>query len=179
MLKVLLPLLIIAILAGLYIWFWVHRHHVADQRREQPKTSATALPKSAPVVPFLEPISINFYKALKQALPEKYIICVNVPIEKLFDASKRPALQMKGQYADFVVFTPTLMPVLVVDLFDMSIINLDRVNKIKNTAKQILRNSGIPVLDYQYVNNCNIDELRRKIADLLNPLRKVWRLACG
>lgn len=170
--SVLLPLLAIVILSGLYIWFLVYRRRRAEQNQAKPKTANLALPKSAPVVPFLEPIAVNFYKALKQALPEKYLICVNVPIEKLFDASKRNALQMKGQYADFVVFTPALMPVMVVDLFDMSIINLDRVNKIKNTSKQILRNSGIPVLDYQYVDNCNIDELRRKIADLLNPLRK-------
>lgn len=171
-LNLLLPVLIIAVLTGLYIWFWVYRRRRTEQNQAESKAAALALPKSAPVVPFLEPISINFYQALKQALPEKYLICVNVPIEKLFDASKRNALQMKGQYADFVVFTPALMPVLVVDLFDMSIINLDRVNKIKNTSKQILRNSGIPVLDYQYVDSCNIDELRRKIADLLNPLRK-------
>ena len=77
---------------------------------------------------------------------------------------------MLGQYADFVVFTPALMPVLVIDLYDMSIINLDRVNRIKTVSKEILRNSGIPVLDYQYTDNCNIDELRRKIANLLNPL---------
>ena len=167
-----LPVLVIVVLAGLYVWFLIYRRRRAEQSKDKPKTSNVALPKSAPVVAFLDPIAINFYKALKQALPEKYLICVNVPIEKLFDASKRAALQMKGQYADFVVFTPALMPVLVVDLFDMSIINLDRVNKIKNTSKQILRNSGIPVLDYQYVDNCNIDELRRKIANLLNPLRK-------
>ena len=77
---------------------------------------------------------------------------------------------MVGQYADFVVFTPTMMPILVIDLFDMSIVNLDRVNKIKNVSKEILRNSGIPVLDYQYTDNCDIDDLRRRIATLLNPL---------
>lgn len=172
-LNVLLPILIIAILSGLYLWFLIFRRRRAEQAQEKAKDVNPTLPKSAPVVPFLEPIAINFYKALKQALPEKYLICVNVPVEKLFDASKRNALQMKGQYADFVVFTSSLIPVLVVDLFDMSVVNLDRVNKIKAASKQVLRNSGVPVLDYQYVDNCNIDELRRKIANLLNPLRKV------
>ena len=164
-----LPMLVIVVVAGLYIWFLRSRRKQQDQSEiKQQRT----LPKSAPVVPYMEPILLNFYQALKQALPEKYIINVNVPIEKLFDASKRADLHMVGQYADFVVFTPALLPVLVIDLFDMSIINLDRVNRIKNVSKEILRNSGIPVLDYQYTDNCNIDELRRKIANLLNPLRK-------
>lgn len=164
-----LPILGIVIIAGLYIWF-------LRSRRNQQKNSEVkiqrVLPKSAPVVPYIESILVSFHKALKQALPEKYIIYVNVPIEKLFDPTKRESLHMVGQYADFVIFTPALMPVLVIDLFDMSIINLDRVNRIKNVSKEILRNSGIPVLDYQYTDNCNIDELRRKIANLLNPLNK-------
>lgn len=162
-----LPMLVIVLVAGVYIWF-------LRSRRKRQDTSevkvALTLPKSAPVVPYMDPVLLSFHQALKQALPEKYIINVNVPIEKLFDPSKRANLRMVGQYADFVVFTPALMPVLIIDLFDMSIINLDRVNKIKNVSKEILRNSGIPVLDYQYTDNCNIDELRRKIANLLNPL---------
>lgn len=162
-----LPMLVIVIVAGLYIWFLRSRRSLKDKNETK---EPTVLPKSAPVVPYYESILVNFHQALKQALPEKYIIYVNVPIEKLFDPSKRDSLHMVGQYADFVIFTPSLMPVLVIDLFDMSIINLDRVNRIKNVSKEIMRNSGIPVLDYQYTDNCNIDELRRKIANLLNPL---------
>ena len=164
-----IPLLVIAAVSGLYVWFLISRRkrNDADQNQEP---HASILPKSAPVVPYMESISLNFFQALKQALPEKYIIYVNVPIEKLFDQARRDDLHMVGQYADFVIFTPNLMPVLVIDLFDLSIINLDRVNRIKNVSKEILRNSGIPVLDYQYTDNCNIDELRRKIANLLNPL---------
>ena len=162
-----LPLIIVGTVTGLYAWFLrVHR-----KRRTAAKiTAPRSLPKSAPVVPYFGSITASFYQALKAALPEKYIIYVNVPIEKLFEQSKRESLHMLGQYADFVIFTPALMPVLVIDLYDMSIINLDRVNRIKNVSKEILRNSGIPVLDYQYTDNCNIDELRRKIANLLNPL---------
>ncbi|MBO4726520.1 MAG: DUF2726 domain-containing protein [Clostridia bacterium] len=164
-----IPLLVIAAVSGLYVWFLISRRkrNDADQNQEP---HASILPKSAPVVPYMESISLNFFQALKQALPEKYIIYVNVPIEKLFDQARRDDLHMVGQYADFVIFTPNLMPVLVIDLFDLSIINLDRVNRIKNVSKEILRNSGIPVLDYQYTDNCNIDELRRRIANLLNPL---------
>ena len=161
-----LPCLIIAIIAGLYIWFLRYRRKHRPIKAEKVKQ---VLPKSAPIVPYYDSVLANFHQALKQALPEKYII-YNVPIEKLFDQTRRASLQMEGQYADFVIFTPQLMPVLVIDLFDMSIINLDRVNRIKNVSKEILRNSGIPVLDYQYTDNCNIDELRRKIAILLNPL---------
>ena len=164
-----LPLLVIIAVAGLYIWYLrSRRKKLANGKPKDVRSNV--LPKSAPVVPYMESISLNFYQALKQALPEKYIIYVNVPIEKLFDQARREDLHMVGQYADFVIFTPELMPVLVIDLFDLSIINLDRVNKIKNVSKTILRNSGIPVLDYQYTDNCNIDELRRKIANLLNPL---------
>ena len=161
------PLTIVVTLAGLYAWFL--REH-RKNRTAAKVTAPRALPKSAPVVPYYDSILASFYEALKEALPSKYIIYVNVPLEKLFEQSKRESLHMLGQYADFVIFTPTLMPVLVIDLFDMSIINLDRVNRIKNVSKEILRNSGIPVLDYQYIDNCNIDELRRKIANLLNPL---------
>ncbi len=162
-----LPILAIVIVAGLYIWFLRSRR---NKHKDEEITAQRVLPKSAPVVPYFESILVTFHKALKEALPEKYIIYVNVPIEKLFDPTKRESLHMVGQYADFVVFTQSLMPVLVIDLFDMSIINLDRVNRIKTVSKEILRNSGIPVLDYQYTDNCNIDELRRKIANLLNPL---------
>lgn len=161
-------MLVVITLGALYAWF-LHSRHSRKNGHHEIKEERV-LPKSAPVVPYVDAISSSFYQALKQALPEKYIIYVNVPIEKLFDPAKRGSLHMTGQYADFVVFTPTLMPVLVVDLFDMSIINLDRVNRIKRVSKEILRNSGIPVLDYQYSDNCNIDELRRKIANLLNPL---------
>ena len=166
--KNVLPMLAIVMVAGIYIWFL----RSMRERKNKPVVKETStLPKSAPVVPYFDSILADFYRALRQALPEKYIIYVNVPIEKLFEFSKRANLQMVGQYADFVVFTPSLMPVLVVDLFDMSVVDLNRVNRIKNVSKAILRNSGIPVLDYQYTENCNIDELRRKIADLLNPLR--------
>ncbi len=162
-----LPMLAIVIVASLYIWFLRSRR---NKHKDEEIKAPRVLPKSAPVVPYFESILVTFHKALKEALPEKYIIYVNVPIEKLFDPTKRESLHMVGQYADFVVFTQSLMPVLVIDLFDMSIINLDRVNRIKTVSKEILRNSGIPVLDYQYTDNCNIDELRRKIANLLNPL---------
>lgn len=170
--QVILPLLAIGVVAGLYIWFLVSQRRRTESAAQPGKVAAPKqLPKSAPVIPYMEPVALNFFTALKQALPAKFIIYVNVPIEKLFEASRREALCMKGQYADFVIFTPDLMPVLVIDLFDMSIINLDRVNKIKNVSKEILRNSGIPVLDYRCTDTYNIDTLRRAIADLLNPLR--------
>lgn len=162
-----LPALIVSTIVGLYAWLLrVHRERRTTAKVVKPRNVI----KSAPVVPYYDSITLSFYQALRKALPDKYIIYVNVPIEKLFEQSKRESLNMLGQYADYVVFTPSLMPVLVVDLFDMSIINLDRVNRIKTVSKEILRNSGIPVLDYQYTDNCNIDELRRKIANLLNPL---------
>lgn len=171
MLEVILPLIVIAFLAGLYIFFLYWRRHRDDVALQEKKASRKPLPKSAPVITYMEPTLRGFYHALKQALPEKYVVYVNVPIEKLFDASHRNDLCMKGQYADLVIFTPDLLPLLVIDLFDMSIINLDRVNKIKAVSKQILRNSGIPVLDYRCADNYNIDEMRRQIANLLNPLR--------
>lgn len=162
-----LPALIVSAIVGLYAWFLRYQR---KQRTAAKVNKPRNVIKSAPVVPYYDSITLSFFEALRKALPEKYIIYVNVPIEKLFEQSKRESLHMLGQYADYVVFTPSLMPVLVVDLYDMSIINLDRVNRIKAVSKEILRNSGIPVLDYQYNENCNIDELRRKIANLLNPL---------
>ena len=145
--KYVLPMLAIVLVAGIYIWFLRSRR---VEKNSCPAKQSCVLPKSAPVVPYFESILQTFYQALKQALPEKYIIYVNVPIEKLFEPSKRSSLNMAGQYADYVIFTPTWMPILVIDLFDMSIVNLERVNRIKNVSKEILRNSGIPVLDYQW-----------------------------
>jgi len=168
--KVFLPMLVIILVAGIYIWFLRSRR---DTKCKCEVKQNLSLPKSAPVIPYFESILVTFYQALKQALPDKYIVYVNVPIEKLFEPSKRASLHMVGQYADFVIFTSTLMPILVIDLFDMSIINLERVNRIKNVSKEILRNSGIPVLDYQFTDNCDIDDLRRKIANLLNPLSAI------
>lgn len=165
--NILLPMLVIVLVAGIYIYFLRSRRESKSNCEVKQKL---VLPKSAPVIPFFESILVTFHQALKQAIPDKYIIYVNVPIEKLFEASKRSSLHMVGQYADFVIFTPNLMPILVIDLFDMSIISLERVNRIKNVSKEILRNSGIPVLDYQYTDSCDIDDLRRKIANLLNPL---------
>ncbi len=165
--KFVLPMLAIVLVAGIYIWFLRSRR--VDKSKCETK-QISVLPKKAPVVPYFESILQTFYQALKQALPEKYIIYVNVPIEKLFEPSKRASLKMVGQYADYVIFTPSWMPILVIDLFDMSIVNLERVNRIKNVSKEILRNSGIPVLDYQYTDNCDISDLRRKIANVLNPL---------
>lgn len=170
-LKIVIPIIIILAVAGFYA-FWIFSRRRGNDTAEQNKNeSPKPLPKSAPITPYMDSMLLNFYRALKQALPDKYIIYVHVPIEKLFDASRRNELNMKGQYADMVVFTPELMPLLVIDLFDMSIINLDRVNKIKTVSKGILRNSGIPVLDYRCNDSYNIDELRRLIANLLNPLR--------
>lgn len=166
--KFILPALVVSLIVGAYAFFLrTHRLRRTEAKVKKPSN----LPKSAQIVPYYDSITLSFYQALRQALPDKYIIYVNVPIEKLFEQSKRESLHMLGQYADYVVFTPNLMPVLVVDLYDMSIINLDRVNKIKTISKDILRNSGVPVLDYQYTENINIDELRRRIANLLNPLR--------
>lgn len=171
-LKIVIPIIILLAIAGLYV-FWLTSRRRGNDAAETEKTATNKpLPKSVPVTPYMDSMLRNFYRALRQALPDKYIIYVHVPIEKLFDASRRGELNMKGQYADVVVFTPELMPLLVIDLFDLSIINLDRVNKIKTVSKLILRNSGIPVLDYRCNDSYNIDELRRLIANLLNPLRK-------
>jgi hypothetical protein len=131
------------------------------------------IPKSAALVPYMSTKFLKFNEALKQALPSNFIAMPHVPIEKLFESSKQNELQMRGQYADFAVFSNSFMPILIIDLFDMSIVNLDTVNKVKNISKDVLRNSGIAVLDYKLKDTYNIDELRRTIANAMNPLKSV------
>jgi hypothetical protein len=175
LLNTVLPIAVIVIIAVIYIlWLTSRRQKVAAPEDAETKDEwKKAVPKSAPITPFMDTKVFKFYEALKAALPAEFIAAPHVAIEKLFAHSARKELRMTGQFADFVIFTRSFMPVLVIDLFDMSIVSLDNVNKIKNIFKDVIRNSGLAILDYKLDDNYNIDELRRDIANAINPLRKV------
>ena len=175
------PAIVVVILATIYI-LWLTGRNKSDSvstgedgGKHANEEWRRSVPKTAPVVPYMDPKILRFYEVLKMALPAGFVIIPHCPIEKLFVVSKRSDLHMLGQYADFVIFDDSYNPVLVVDLFDMSIINLDTVNKIKTIFKEVLRNSGIPVLEYKLSEDYNIDILRREIAGAINPLNKIKR----
>ncbi len=171
-LNLILPLIIIAGLSGVYIWFLHSKQGKGTSATiNDNKNNAVKSNKAITLISYMDYKATEFYNALKQALPSNFIIYPNVAVEKLLDTTSRLGLQLQGQYADFVVFSPSRMPILIIDLFDMSIINLDEVNKVKRITKTIMKNSGVPVLDLKYSDTYNIDELRQIIANILNPLR--------
>jgi hypothetical protein len=170
-----LPVVVIVILVTIYI-LWLTGRGKSDRAVGDAKPNDAwkrTVPKSAPVVPYMEAKILRFYEVLKMALPAGFTVIPHCPIEKLFSVSRRNDLQMLGQYGDFVIFNENYSPVLVIDLFDMSIINLDTVNKIKGIFKDVLRSSGVPVMDFKLDGDYNIDTLRRSIADTINPLNKM------
>ena len=110
-----------------------------------------------------------FYEALKVAMPANYIILPNIAVELLFQRNNRKELKLEGQYVSFGIFTITFTPVLVIQLNDYSVA-ADTVFNIKDNIKDLIRNLGIPVMDYEIRDNYNIDDLRRAIAKVMNPL---------
>jgi len=176
-LKYILPPLIIILIAVIY-FLWINGRNSSGSQKQTDTTEIKndewkrSIPKQAPIVPYMDSKVLRFFEILKMALPAGFTVIPHCPIEKLFDVSKRNDLRMGGQYADFVIFNDTYMPVLVIDLFDMSIVNLDTVNKIKGIFKDVLRASGVPVMDCKLETEYNSDMLRRNIANTINPLNK-------
>jgi hypothetical protein len=174
LLNFVIPIVVIIIIATLYFLLLTGRNSkppAISESIEKDEWKRT-IPKSAPIVPFMDMKVLKFYEILKISLPSGFMIIPHCPIEKLFLDSKRKDLKMLGQYADFAIFDDAYIPVLVIDLFDMSIVNLDTVNKIKSIFKDVLRSSGVPVMDYKLDDVYNIDRLRRDIAKAINPLNK-------
>ncbi|MDR1917874.1 MAG: DUF2726 domain-containing protein [Christensenellaceae bacterium] len=175
LLNYVVPIVVIIIVATIY-FLWItgrnSKPSVSPDETEVKDEWKRTIPKSAPIVPYLETKIIKFYEILKMSLPSGFMVIPHCPIEKLFVNSKRKELKMLGQYADFVIFDDAYMPVLVIDLFDMSVVNLDTVNKIKTIFKDVLKNSGVAVMDYKLDGFYNIDQLRRDIAMAINPLNK-------
>ena len=174
-LDVFLPIIIIAAIAVLYVLFLNYRKssRTMPGGAKAAASNADIKPrvKAASLGPYMDAKTLRFYEVLRAAVPASFILMPHVSLEKLFATSDRYELRMSGQYADFVIFSASYMPLLVIDLFDMSIVNLETVNKIKNVSKEILSNSGLPVLDYKLTDKYTVDELRRLIANVMNPLR--------
>ena len=125
--------------------------------------------KAVCVSSFIEPKVHRFYIALRQALPSQYVVFPSVCTELLFIKSQRSDLRLRGFYADMVVLTQTLKPVLVIDLIDSSLTG-DFVHPLDDEAKDVIRNAGINILEYPIQENYGIDELRKAVAKAMNPL---------
>ena len=111
----------------------------------------------------------DFYAALKAAMPTNYIILPNIAVELLFQRNNRKELKLEGQYVSFGIFSTEFTPVLVIQLNDYSTAT-DLVFHVKDNIKDLIRNIGIPIMEHDIRDNYNIDELRRAIAKVMNPL---------
>ena len=132
-----------------------------DERRRSVKVNK--------VSGFIPPKISAFYEVLKVAMPAQYVILPNIAIELLFQRANRKDLCLTGQYATFCIFTAKFAPVLVIELVDYSVAT-DAVFIIPPKIKEMLRNSGIPVLEYAIRDTYSIDDLRMTISKAMNPL---------
>jgi|GEM_PF-1895452 len=168
-----LPVIIIAaiVVAILVYLFFLNntlnnkKDNIRDMELEERRGSI----KVSRVTGFMPPKYREFYMALKTAMPDKYKILPNIAIELLFQRANRRELKLEGYYASFCVFTRDFSPVLVIALNDFTEVG-DRNFRISPSQKKLIMNSGIPVLEYEVRDNYSIDELRRTIAQALNPL---------
>jgi len=110
-----------------------------------------------------------FYDVLKIAMPSHYVIMPNIAVELLFTRANRKELNLEGQYVSFCVFNQAFVPILVVQLRDISDAS-DMVFNLSSTVKEIIQSTGIPVLEHEIRDSYNVDELRRNIAKTMNPL---------
>jgi hypothetical protein len=110
-----------------------------------------------------------FYDVLKTAMPAHYIILPNTAVELLFQRANRKELQLEGQYASFCVFNQSFVPILVIQLRDVSDAS-DAVFIISDTVKELIQNLGIPIMEQEIRDHYSVDDLRRNIAKAMNPL---------
>jgi len=125
--------------------------------------------KVSRVCGFIPPQFRTFFDALRVAMPSNYIILPNIAVELLFRRQNRQELQLEGQYVSFGVFTTSFAPILLVELNDYSKAT-EAVFDLSDSIKDLIRNIGIPVMEYDIRDNYNIDDLRRAIAKAMNPL---------
>ena len=137
------------------------RRSELDERRRSVKVNK--------VSGYIPPKISAFYDVLKVAMPSHYIILPNIAIELLFQRANRKDLCLTGQYATFCIFTARFAPVLVIELVDYSVAT-DTVFIIPPKIKEMLRNSGIPVMEYSIRDSYSIDDLRVTISKAMNPL---------
>ena len=173
MLETILPIIIVvAIVVGVLGYALVLHKKVNKSKYSIKQTELNERRKSVKVnkvTGFIPPKLGRFYDALKLAMPANYAIIPNVALELLFQRFNRRDLRLEGKYADFCIFTDRFVPVLVVDLRDFSTA-ADESFVIPDGIKDILRTVGIPVLDYAVADSYSIDDLRRSIAKVMNPL---------
>ena len=163
----------VAVIAGIVIYAVVLSVRINRDRRdisaEELEDRRRAAKGARLKLKFFDSKNIAFYDALKRALPSNYIVFPRVAVELLFERLQRAELRLQGQYMDFCVFTDKFVPVLAVELRDHSMVSESTVG-MKNSTKETIRNSGLPVLEYGMRDVYSTDDLRRAIAQKMNPL---------
>ena len=178
-LSVVLPIVIIVaiVVAIVFYAIFLNKRIAQDDRyynhkndfEDQSSLAATHAMRGYRVTGYI-PHKINaFYEVLKIAMPPNYIIIPNVAIELLFKRTNRRDLRLSGQYCDICIFTENFAPVMVIDLNDFTTAT-DSTFDIPERTRELLRNCGISVLEYDIRDAYSIDDLRRSIAKTMNPL---------
>ena len=170
LLGVVLPILVITAIITAYAWFLVYNKNRSRTAHSEFEERNLISVQTGQIVPFMDADAMKFFNALKAALPPNYIAVPNVSIEMLFDYKQRFDLHIGGQYGDFVIFTEKYVPALVIDVYDTSLMTLESAKIIKKQTKELLRKSGVPLLEYSKRDTYSIDDLRRAMGKAMNPM---------
>lgn len=167
-------ILIVAVVVGIIIYAVIlstriNRREQTDLTPEELEDRRRAIKGARIKLAFFDSKNTDFYNALKIALPRNYVIFPRVAVELLFYHINRADLRLKGQYIGFCVFTDKLAPVLAIDLIDTTLAG-ESTLPLKSSTKDIIRSSGLPVLEYAMRDVYSIDDLRKSIAKAMNPL---------
>lgn len=145
--------------------YYNHKNDFEDNSDNSPVNTA----RGYRVTGFIPHKISAFYEVLKIAMPPNYIIVPNVAVELLFKRTNRRDLKLAGQYCDICIFTANFAPVMIIDLNDYTTA-VDSTFTIPERTRELLRDCGISVLEYDIRDAYSIDDLRRSIAKTMNPL---------
>jgi hypothetical protein len=168
-----LPIIIIAIVAvGVIVYAVLLNKKVNRVKKKEAaselKNQRTSI-KVSRVSGFIPHQFRTFFDALRAAMPSNYIILPNIAVELLFRRQNRKDLKLEGQYVSFGVFTTAFAPVLLIELDDYSTAT-EAVFDLSDSIKELIRNIGVPIMEYDIRDHYDIDDLRRAIAKAMNPL---------
>jgi len=162
---------VIVVIGGIIYGVWLNRKLNTDRTEEKysMRRERRRSVKAVSVPCYIEQRCQGFYVALQKALPSNYIIFPNVSAELLFQKHQRQDLRLWGFYADFVVFTQSYIPILVIDMQDQSL-KSDVTPVLNDEVVDVIKLAGISFLRYPVQTNYNIDEIRKAVAKAMNPL---------
>lgn len=161
-----------AVIIAVFIVVKFYKYIKARLKRKETKVTEIVAKKVAKpeiVKGFLNNKLKFFLETLRKAVPSQYIIHPHVNAEMLFSPNVREDLKVDSEYCDFVVFNKDYIPILVIDMVDITIAKTN-TGHLNEAAEKFLKAINVPVLDVKIQEQYNIDQLRLDIAGVLNPL---------